>query len=227
MPAQWQIRFDGGHQQRYLPDREAVLRYVLAVGLKAASPRFELFRESQPIVLRDGTAGGRAFSLVEIIDLARPGEIERLRAELSAAGQPGAGSPDTGSAAAGSPGAGSPGAGAAEAGAAGAGARHAATGRAVMTAGGKGPEPGSRTIIPLMPGVARPRGERRALMREAVVEVIGHLVLKAVPEGQRSPLFDQARDLLAEAGWGLGELFEAAHDGSARRDLFRALGLEE
>jgi hypothetical protein len=98
MPAQWQIRFDDGYQQRYLPDRQAVLRYVLAVGLKAASPRFEVFRESAPVRLGDGSPGGRAFSLVEIIDLARPGEIERLRAELSAApgaaggapGEPGA-----------------------------------------------------------------------------------------------------------------------------------------
>ena len=40
---------------------------------------------------------------------------------------------------------------------------------------GTGPEPGSRTIIPLMAGVARPRGERRAAMRAAVAEVIGHL----------------------------------------------------
>lgn len=92
---------------------------------------------------------------------------------------------------------------------------------------GRGPEPGARTIIPLMAGVARPRGERRALMREAIVEVIGHLVLKAVPPGERSPLFDQAAGLLAEAGWGLDELFEAAHDGPARHDLFRLLGLEE
>ncbi len=92
---------------------------------------------------------------------------------------------------------------------------------------GNGPEPGARTIIPLIPGVARPRGERRGLMRDAVIEVVGHLVLKAVPPGQRSPLFDQAQDLLSEAGWGLDELFEAAHDGPARRDLFRALGLEE
>jgi hypothetical protein len=84
MSAQWQIRFDDGHQQRYLPDRLAVLRYVLGVGLKAASPRFEVFTESAPVVLGDGTPGGRAFSLVEVIDLARPGEIERLRAELAA-----------------------------------------------------------------------------------------------------------------------------------------------
>ena len=83
MPAQWQIRFDDGHQQRYLPDRQAVLHYVLGVGLRAASPRFEVITESAPIVLGDGTPGGRAFSLVEVIDLARPGEIERLRAELA------------------------------------------------------------------------------------------------------------------------------------------------
>jgi hypothetical protein len=87
--------------------------------------------------------------------------------------------------------------------------------------------PGSRTIIPLMPGVARPRGERRVLMREAVIEVVHHLVLRSVPPEQRSPLFDQARDLLTEAGWGLDELFEAAEEGPARSALFRALGLEE
>jgi len=88
MSAQWQIRFDNGHQQRYLPDRQAVLRYVLAVGLKAASTRFEVFCESDPVVLSDGSPGGRAFSLVEIIDLGRPGEVDRLRAELSTAGGP-------------------------------------------------------------------------------------------------------------------------------------------
>jgi hypothetical protein len=86
--------------------------------------------------------------------------------------------------------------------------------------------PNPRTIIPLMPGIARPRGERRAAMQQAVVEVVRHLVLKAVPPEHRSPLFDQARDLLSEAGWGLDELFEAAGDGPARRALFKALGLE-
>jgi len=83
MSSQWQIRFDNGHQQRYLPDRQAVLRYVLGVGLRAASPRFEVYTESAPVVLSDGTPGGRVFSLVEVIDLARPGEIERLREELA------------------------------------------------------------------------------------------------------------------------------------------------
>lgn len=87
--------------------------------------------------------------------------------------------------------------------------------------------PGSRAIIPLMAGVARPRGERRVLIREAVIEVVRHLVVRAVPPDQRSPLFDQARDLLTEAGWGLDELFEAAEEGPARSALFRALGLED
>jgi hypothetical protein len=92
MPAQWQIRFDDGHQQRYLPDRQAVLRYVLAIGPKAGSKRFEVFAEAAPVLLNDGTPGGRTFTLTEVIDLARPGEAERLRAELDAlAGERGTG----------------------------------------------------------------------------------------------------------------------------------------
>ena len=56
--------------------------------------------------------------------------------------------------------------------------------------------------------------------------MVSHLVIEAVPPEQRSPLFDQAADLLDEAGWGLDELFEAASDGPPRSALFRALGLE-
>ena len=78
---EWQVRFDGGHQQRYLPDRAAVLRYVLTVGPHAAGPRFEVY-ESSPVWLADGSDGGRQFSLVEIIDLGLPGEADRLRKEL-------------------------------------------------------------------------------------------------------------------------------------------------
>jgi hypothetical protein len=78
---EWQVRFDGGHQQRYLPDRAAVLRYVLGVAAQAASPRFEVY-ESAPVRLADGSDGGRRFALVELIDLDRPGEAERLRQEL-------------------------------------------------------------------------------------------------------------------------------------------------
>jgi hypothetical protein len=81
---QWQISFDNGHQQRYLPDRHAVLTYVLAIGPAAASQRFEVFTETAPVRLADGSPGGRAFSLVEVIDLGHAGELERLRAELAA-----------------------------------------------------------------------------------------------------------------------------------------------
>lgn len=78
----WQVRFDGGHQQRYLPDRTAVLRYILAVGPRAASPRFEVFAEGEPVRLADGSFGGRRFELIEVIDLAADGEVGRIRAEL-------------------------------------------------------------------------------------------------------------------------------------------------
>jgi len=82
MPAPWQLCFDDGHQQRYLPDRQAVLRYVLAIGPKAASKRFEVYRESEAPPLADGQPGGRIYALADVIDLARPGETERLQAEL-------------------------------------------------------------------------------------------------------------------------------------------------
>ena len=93
MADQWQISFDHGHQQRYLPDRRAVLTYVLSIGPQAGSPRFEVFVEREPAPRADGGPAGRAFSRVGIIDLSRPGEMERLRselAELDGQGQPGA-----------------------------------------------------------------------------------------------------------------------------------------
>ena len=83
MADQWQISFDHGHQQRYLPDRRAVLSYVLSIGPQAASPRFEVFVERAPAPRADGRPAGRAFSRVGVIDLSRPGEVERLRAELA------------------------------------------------------------------------------------------------------------------------------------------------
>ena len=79
----WQVLFDGGRQQRYLPDRQAVLRYVLAVGPHAASPQFEVYAEANRVRLADGSDGGRRFALMEVIDLARPGETERLQRELN------------------------------------------------------------------------------------------------------------------------------------------------
>jgi hypothetical protein len=101
------------------------------------------------------------------------------------------------------------------------------------------PGPGAK-IIPLQPGIARPTTaggsggssprvstERRAQMRDAVLQVVHHLVLEAVPPGDRSPLFGQAADLLDLAGWGLDELYEASRDGPARDDLLHSLGLSD
>ena len=79
---EWQLSFDHGRQQRYRPDRASVLRYVLAVGPHAASPVFEVLSEAGRVRLADGSDGGRRFDLVEVIDLARPGEADRLRREL-------------------------------------------------------------------------------------------------------------------------------------------------
>jgi hypothetical protein len=81
--SEWQVRFDGGHQQRYLADRRAVLRYVLAVAPQAAGSRFEVYAEAEPVRLADGSPGGRQFALAEVIDLGRPGEADRLRRELA------------------------------------------------------------------------------------------------------------------------------------------------
>lgn len=79
----WQLRFDGGRQQRYLPDRRSALRYVLEIARQNRDPRFELWAEAEPVRLADGSPGGRRFALVEVLDLAAPGVPDRIRAELT------------------------------------------------------------------------------------------------------------------------------------------------
>jgi len=86
------------------------------------------------------------------------------------------------------------------------------------------PRPPAR-IIPLTPGISRGAGERRVLLRAAVIQVVRHLVVQAVPPSQRVPLFEQAAGLLDEAGWGLDELVPAAEPGPAQDALLRILGL--
>jgi hypothetical protein len=87
------------------------------------------------------------------------------------------------------------------------------------------PSPQTPLAIPLMPGISRGTEDRRAVLRAAVIQVVGHLVERAVPPAQRVPLFGQAMDLLDEAGWGLDELAEAARPGPAQDELLRSLGL--
>jgi hypothetical protein len=75
-------------------------------------------------------------------------------------------------------------------------------------------------------GMDPPTGERRAMLRAAVIQVVRHLVLREVPPAQRVPLFDQATSLLDESGWGLDELAAAAEPGPAQDALLRALRLD-
>ena len=88
------------------------------------------------------------------------------------------------------------------------------------------PGPPHGRMIPLTPGVSRPAGERRAMLREAVTQVVRHLVVRAVPVSQRVPLFEQAAGLLDEAG-GAWTCWSPRPSRAAQDDLLRALGLEE
>ena len=83
MTDRWQLRFDGGRQQRYLPDRPAILRYVLAIAEQSQDPVFEVWGEGEPVRLADGRAGGRRFVRLEVIDMRVDGAAERVRAELA------------------------------------------------------------------------------------------------------------------------------------------------
>ena len=47
------------------------------------------------------------------------------------------------------------------------------------------PEPPAGRIIPLVPGISRGTQDRRAMLREAVIQVVGHLVERAVPAARR------------------------------------------
>jgi hypothetical protein len=88
----WQLRFDSGRQQRYLPDRPAVLRYILAIaGQSREDPVFEVWREGEPVRLADGRSGGRRFVRVEVVDLRIDGTAEGIRRELADAAGPAAG----------------------------------------------------------------------------------------------------------------------------------------
>ncbi len=88
-----------------------------------------------------------------------------------------------------------------------------------------GPPEAPGKIIPLMPGAARTGPGRQAQLRDAVIQVVGHLVIRSVPPSQRLPLFGQAADMLDEAGWGLDELVAAATPGPEQDALLRAIGL--
>lgn len=89
MSSEWQLRFDHGRQQRYLPDRLSVLGYVLDIGDRTLDKRFEVFAEGEPVRLADGTEAGRKFEFVEVLDLNQPGVREHVLEEFKRLSAPG------------------------------------------------------------------------------------------------------------------------------------------
>lgn len=78
-----QLRFDGGHQQRYFSDRRALLQSVLRISAQSPDPLFEVWGEGEPVLLADGRRAGRRFELLEVLDFRREGLRERLSEELA------------------------------------------------------------------------------------------------------------------------------------------------
>lgn len=79
---QFQLRFDGGHQQRYFSERRGLLECVLRVTGQSPDPRFEVWREGAPVRLADGREAGKRYELAEVLDLSESGTRERLIEEL-------------------------------------------------------------------------------------------------------------------------------------------------
>jgi hypothetical protein len=78
-----QLRFDGGHQQRYFTDRRELLACVLRVADQSPHPRFEVWGEGRPALMADGRAPGKRFQLLEVMDLSSNEARERVAAELA------------------------------------------------------------------------------------------------------------------------------------------------
>ena len=84
---------------------------------------------------------------------------------------------------------------------------------------------GRPKVIPLKvvdTATPRPRDET---MRRAVVQVINDLFIERVPDNQRLPFYDAAKELLGGAGWSPGELIDAAAPGPQQDLLFDTLKL--
>jgi len=82
----WQLRFDGGHQQRYFETRGALAECVLRVARQSPDRRFEVWGEVETTALLDASGTGRTFELIEVLDLDDPQTAARLRSELVAGG---------------------------------------------------------------------------------------------------------------------------------------------
>jgi hypothetical protein len=89
---QFQLRFDGGHQQRYFSERRGLLECVLRVSTQSPDPRFEVWKEGTAVLLADGREAGKRYELDEVLDLSQEGTRERVVAELEVLERDGASS---------------------------------------------------------------------------------------------------------------------------------------
>jgi hypothetical protein len=86
---EFQLRFDGGHQQRYFSDRRSLLECVLRVSTQSPDPRFEVWGQGEPVLLAGGREAGRRFEIKEVLDLSKAGVRDRVTAELAGLGSGG------------------------------------------------------------------------------------------------------------------------------------------
>ncbi len=88
----FQLRFDGGHQQRYFSERRGLLECVLRVSTQSPDPHFEVWKEGAAVLLADGREAGKRYELDEVLDLSQEGTRERVVAELEVLDRDGASS---------------------------------------------------------------------------------------------------------------------------------------
>ncbi len=81
-------------------------------------------------------------------------------------------------------------------------------------------------VIPLNPAERLPSRDRGEAMREAVLQAVTDLMIERVSPNERSPYFEQARDLVLKAGWSPEELVAAAEPGDEQDALLEQLGIE-
>jgi len=79
---EWQLRFDEGKQQRYFGERRDLLECIVRVATQTPHPRFEVWGEGAPVLLADGSEGGKRFELLEVLDLSEPDARDRVMSEL-------------------------------------------------------------------------------------------------------------------------------------------------
>ena len=81
-------------------------------------------------------------------------------------------------------------------------------------------------VIPLNPAERLPAEARGEAMREAVLQAVADLMIERISLDERSPYFEQARDLVLKAGWSPDELVAAAEPGDEQDALLEQLGIE-